>query len=206
MLTKNSLSIFLSKLSVFTSAKVKLEQYPTPSDVASDFMWQAYMNGHIQDKDVADLGAGSGILGIAALLLGAKMVHFVECDLDVIQILKKNLSVLNDTYEYEGTYEIHHMPVAKFTTAVDCVIENPPFGTKIKHADKEFLEQAFVIAPVVYSVHKTSTRSFIDAISRDFGYKVQQSFPYRYRLKNTMSFHQKSQTYIEVSCYLLIRN
>ena len=87
MITKSKLAITLSKLKVFDSAKVKLEQYPTDSEVAADVLWNAFMQGDIGNKIIADLGAGTGVLGIGALILGAKKVYFVEKDKDVIKLL-----------------------------------------------------------------------------------------------------------------------
>lgn len=51
----------------------------------------------------------------------------------------------------------------------DIVVMNPPFGTKRKNADREFLQAAFTIAEeTVYSLHKTSTRSFIHSFASKF--------------------------------------
>jgi len=72
MHTKSSLAIELSNLNVFSKAKVKLEQYPTDSEIAADVLWNAYMKDELKGKTIADLGCGTGILGIGALLLGAK--------------------------------------------------------------------------------------------------------------------------------------
>lgn len=44
----------------------------------------------------------------------------------------------------------------------DTVLMNPPFGTKLKGIDMQFLEFASIIARgAIYSLHKTSTREFI---------------------------------------------
>ena len=45
----------------------------------------------VEGRVVADFGCGNGILGIGALLLGAKQVYFVEKDHDVVEIMKENL-------------------------------------------------------------------------------------------------------------------
>ena len=87
MVSKSSLAIELSKLKVFNQANVSLEQYPTDSEIAATILWQAKMNNDIEDKIIADLGAGTGILGIGALLLGADYVYFVEKDEKAIEIL-----------------------------------------------------------------------------------------------------------------------
>lgn len=47
----------------------------------------------------------------------------------------------------------------------DVVIMNPPFGTRRKGADMEFLSAAFRLASEsVYSLHKSSTRAHIKRV------------------------------------------
>lgn len=48
----------------------------------------------------------------------------------------------------------------------DTVIMNPPFGTKIKGADMQFLRVACSLGPQqVYSLHKSSTRNHIHKVA-----------------------------------------
>lgn len=70
----------------------------------------------------------------------------------------------------------------------DIVVMNPPFGTRKKHADRIFLEAAFQIAHVaVYSLHKTSTRTFIESIPSKCQVK-HDACPNRYfRYENVLS-------------------
>jgi predicted RNA methylase len=52
----------------------------------------------------------------------------------------------------------------------DTVIMNPPFGTKRKGADMEFLRAAFSLASrSVYSLHKSSTRDHILKVAQRWG-------------------------------------
>ena len=71
-MTKTQLAVELSRLKTFQKPKMYLEQYPTDSEIAADMLWSADMQGDIEGKVIADLGAGTGILGIGALILGAK--------------------------------------------------------------------------------------------------------------------------------------
>src|SRR3989344_1050805 len=89
--SKSSLAIVLSSLKVFEGPKVKAEQYPIDSEIAAEVLWQAYLLGDISKVSVADLGAGTGILGIGALLLGAEKVYFVENDSLALETAKENL-------------------------------------------------------------------------------------------------------------------
>jgi len=52
-----------------------------------------------------------------------------------------------------------------FRCRADVVIMNPPFGTRRKGADMEFLRAAFLLAKEsVYSLHKSSTRAHIQRV------------------------------------------
>jgi len=200
MVSKSSLAIELSKLKVFNQANVSLEQYPTDSEIAATILWQAKMNNDIEDKIIADLGAGTGILGIGALLLGADYVYFVEKDEKAIEILKENLNNLN----IEDNFKIINSEIQEFNKKVDLVIQNPPFGTKEKHADKLFLEKAFEITTKIYSFHKTSTKVFIEKISEDHNFKIKEQIDFKFPLKATQKFHKKRIENIEVSCFKLV--
>jgi len=171
----------------FHSPKLEYEQYDTPAEIAAALVWQANMQGDISDKSILDAGSGTGILGIAALLLGAKHVHFVEIDADAISIMRENLSHFKFT-----EYTIHHMPIQDFIEQVDTVLENPPFGTKKKHADKAFLETAFRAGKVLYSIHKESTESFLRAIATDSGWKLTHRITRDFPLKKQFDFHTKA--------------
>src|SRR3989338_11601347 len=98
IITKSRLAIILSKLRQFENPKFLDEQYTTDSEIAAMVLWNAYMSGNIKGKTIAYLGAGTGILGIGALLLGAKKVFFVEKDENAVKILKENLEGTKEAY------------------------------------------------------------------------------------------------------------
>ncbi|MGM5482113.1 MAG: METTL5 family protein, partial [Nanobdellota archaeon] len=194
------LAIFLSKLKIFSSADFHSEQYPTDSEIAASSLWHAYMLGYIKGKVVADFGAGTGILGIGALLLGASKVYFVEKDIKAIEILKENLATIDS-----DSYEIIHGSIDEFKENIDIVLQNPPFGTKKKHADREFLVKAFESASLVFSFHKTSTLSFCQSIAKDYKFKVVERMDFEFPLKNTMKHHKSKIKRIDVSLFLFAK-
>lgn len=200
MFTKKQLAIQLSKLKAFENPKLLLEQYPTDSEIAATVLWDALMKGEIAGKIVADFGAGTGILGIGALLLGAKHVYFVEIDTPAVQVLKENLKMIDNAKKYT----ILTTNINKFNKTVDTVLQNPPFGTRQIHADKPFLEKAFSVASVVYSFHKTTTEAFVRAIADDFGFKISERYSFLFPLRHTYSHHTKKTEKIDVTCYRLI--
>jgi putative methylase len=204
MITKSQLAIILSKLKLFDNPKLMNEQYPTDSEVAADVLWQAYMLGDIKDKLIADLGAGTGILGIGALCLGARKVHFVEKDVSAISILQKNILEIEERYHARFSYEIVHGDVRDFNTAVNIVIQNPPFGTKEKHADQVFLETAFRISPVVYSFHTFESTQFIRKYAPNKKFLISHQWIFDFPLKKTYTFHKKDITRIKVGAFRFV--
>lgn len=200
MLTKKQLAIQLSKLQGFAEPKLKLEQYTTDPEIAATVLWDAMMKGDILNKEVADLGAGTGVLGIGALLLGAKHVSFVEKDAAAVSILQQNLHILRNK-----NYSVINMEVTAFTTPVHAVFQNPPFGTKLHHADKPFLEVACSVAEVVYSFHKTATEVFVRALAEDYGFSVAETYQFLFPLRQTYPHQRKRMEHIEVTCYRLVK-
>jgi len=201
---KTRLKIQLSKLKGFENPKPELEQYVTPGDVAADVLWNAFMQKDIEDKTLLDPCCGTGVLGIGALLLGAKFVYFNDYDVDAIKVLKENLGSFP---EFEGKFRImkEHIPDTEIEK-IDAIIQNPPFGTKIKHADKMFLEFGFKLSPVIYSLHKIESKHFIDKLSKDNNYQVTHIWLYDFELQMTMKFHTKKLERIRVGCFRLERN
>ncbi len=198
MVSRRSLAVALSKLQVFKSPKVKLEQYPTESDLAAELLWHAHLRGELSGKRVIDLGAGTGILAIGAALLGAE-VTAVEKDAKAIEILRENVRC------YEGTDNIViiQSDIADFSEAGDLVIMNPPFGTKERHADRCFLEKARGLAPVIYTIHKATTKKFITAFCRDNDLRIEWQADRDFPLRQTMSHHQKRRERVAVTLYRL---
>jgi putative methylase len=83
---------------------------------------------------------------------------------------------------------------------VEIVMENPPFGTKVRHRDIEFLQKAFEIAPVVYSFHKTQTVGFLEKFAEKRDYRMTHRFDFSFPLKATQNHHKRRIFRIKVSC------
>ena len=201
-LTKSRLAILLSKLAVFENPKLMLEQYATDSEAAAQALWFAYMNGDIEGKDVADFGCGPGIFGVAALLLGSEKVYFVDNDKEAIEICRKNIAA---AVGEEDNAVILADDIAKFKERVDTVVQNPPFGTKAKHADRQFLLQAFKVGQAVYSIHKIETADFVKKIAADNGFTVTNILPLQLQLKNTYEFHRSKMRRVDVGMFRIVK-
>ena len=201
-MSKSGLAISLSKLKVFEYPKVSKEQYPTDSEIAASVIWNGHILGDIGGKVIADLGCGTGILGIGALLLGAKRVYFIDIDKIALEAAKFN--VLNAKSESStlgyanfilgGIKEVN-LP------KVDVVLQNPPFGTKVKHSDRLFVEKALEIAHVVYSFHKSESKAFLKGFAAKKNAKITHIWDFRFPLKASFGFHRRQIHRIGVSCF-----
>jgi len=201
MTSKKELAIFLSELKVFEVSKVKYEQYSTPSEYAADFLWKAYMNNDLYDRRVIDLGCGTGILTIGAGILGAK-IDGIDIDSDAIKTAKENRNFANRLLNTKLNVRFFVRDIRKLKgLKAETVIQNPPFGTKIKHMDIIFLEKALEIAPVVYSMHKMETREFIEEYCRKRGFKSRLINKYLFSLQPTMKMHEKRKHNVEVGLW-----
>ena len=198
--TKSQLAIVLSKLKQLKEPKPYLEQYPTESEIAAEVLWFAYMNKDI-NKTIADLGCGTGLLGIGALLLDAKKVLFVDIDDKSLEIAKQNIKSINKDFLKKS--EFLKTDIKDFKKQADVVIQNPPFGIKLKHADKTFLETAFRTSPVIYSFHKLETRDFINKLAEKHSFRITHFWTFDWPLKQTMKYHKKKLQYIKVGCWRL---
>ncbi|MEM4756207.1 MAG: METTL5 family protein [Candidatus Woesearchaeota archaeon] len=202
-----SLAIKLEALQGFEKPNPKTEQYRTESTIAATMLWHAYLNNNLANQKVVDFGCGTGILGIGALLLGAKQCLFVDYDASALAILKKNLETTKCTRKAKIIqYEIKQYPeenkeLEQLLVAYKpyLLVQNPPFGTKKKHADLSFLLLGFLHTKVIYSIHKTSTLHFLEKKAKEQGWHIQEIVHHNYPLKPTMQYHKKNKKIIKTS-------
>lgn len=198
--SKKDLEIVLSKLKVYEKPSLLLEQYPTPSNIAAEWVWNLALKGEVAGKIIADAGCGPGILGLGLLLMGAKQVIFIDKDAEIMRICRENYDFLKEEYEIGEAEFIAH-DISLFDGEADIMVQNPPFGTKQEHADKKFLEKAFAAAPIVYSMHKWSTQKFVEAIAKDHGFKITDVWRYEFPIKAVFKFHEKPLQIIDVGLW-----
>lgn len=182
--TKKSLEITVSKLFDYSNKKPSLEQYSTPSSIASKLVWNAYMNGDISDKVVMDLGCGNGILGISALLLGAKKVIFVDVDKKALEVCKKNLESFDLT-----NFKLINKNVVDVKIKVDIILMNPPFGVQTPNLDILFLKQSKILGKKIYLIYKGDGEKIIRKELQNVKFTLISKE--NLTLKNQFSFHSK---------------
>jgi len=83
----------------------------------------------------------------------------------------------------------------------DTVVMNPPFGTKRKHLDRTFLAKAIGIAPVTYSIHKSSTRDYLLKYLERRGCGVRAILEYTLEIPRMFERHMKRRYPVRVDCY-----
>lgn len=192
-----NLAILLSKLKVFNNPDPNLEQYPTDSEIANQVLNNVNLIDHIKGKTIADFGAGTGILGIGCTFFNPSIVYLIEKDVNAITDMIENLRFL----EKVDHLELLPMDVIDFNKKVNIVIQNPPFGTKQKRIDIQFLDKAFSIANVVYSFHKTITKDYIQEFANRQGFDTTHTWDYQFPLKQTMKQHKKTIQRIQVTVF-----
>ncbi|NJL44422.1 MAG: methyltransferase [Nitrosarchaeum sp.] len=204
----------LQALATFEKARDDLEQYTTPAEIAAAMLWHAYIRGRIENQSVADLGAGCGILGIGALLLGAREVHFIDTDSAACALIRQNLCSLHlpvrDAEQEEGRFgqaQVHCSPVLAFRTPVTTVVQNPPFGTRSTGADVAFLAQACSVAQqAIYTLHKTTTLPYLRKTIAGFGWQVEEEQDLAYPLPAARDFHERKRHEIAVTWLTLVKD
>ncbi|XP_021723603.1 methyltransferase-like protein 5 [Chenopodium quinoa] len=195
----------LGNLDQFASPKIELEQYPTGPHIASRMLYTAENSfGDVSDKVVADFGCGCGTLGIAAALLGADHVIGFDVDAESLEIAYLNAEDLELDMNFVQC-DIRNLGCRGKT--VDTVVMNPPFGTRNKGADMDFLSVALKVASqAVYSLHKTTTRDHVGKTAlRDYNAKSAEVLcELRYDVPQLYKFHKKKEVDIAVDLWRFV--
>ncbi len=194
--SRRELEVRLERAPPFNNPLRKLEQYVTPSDIASELLWSAYMHGLIKDKLVVDLGCGTCKLAYGAALLGASQIICVDIDREALNIGKNFMSyeAPKIPVEYIETDIRTAIPIRKVN---DCtVIMNPPFGVWSKRADVEFLRAAMSICKNVLSIHKKSNglHDRLKTIAQKYNVIADRKM----RLRMSFSTHRRRSYYVDV--------
>ncbi|MEM0448805.1 MAG: METTL5 family protein [Methanomassiliicoccales archaeon] len=193
---KKELEILLEAVQPFQAPNPTSEQYHTPAIIAADMLFTAYSLGDIYDKNVIDLGCGTGMLAIAAALLGARSVKGVERDPSALELAKLNVQKMG------VNVELILSDIQNFQGNTDTVVMNPPFGAQNRHADRPFLDKAMEVAQVAYSLHNAITQEFLLRMIQSAGAEVRILKRYKLGIPHTFAFHKRERKDVSV---LLLR-
>ncbi len=192
--SKRQLEVQLGQLRILEYPQLKLEQYPVSPEIASELLYMAGFEHH-DLRNIIDLGTGTGRLAIGAGLMGAETVLGVDIDKRAIALADENARkvgvdvewVISDLDGVRGPF--------------DAVVMNPPYGTRTPHNDTRFLSRALELAPVAYSIHKSSTREFLMRFARRKGWEVDAVRSMTMRIPHLFEFHRKKWKTIRVDLY-----
>lgn len=190
---KRQLEITLQRLMPVISRSPRLEQYPTPADIAADILWVAFAAGDIEGRGVVDLGCGNGILAIGAMLLGARHAVGVDVDPEAIRVARQNAADAGVDIEF------FEADVSETKGAFDTVIMNPPFGSQTRHADRPFIEKALRAAHRTYSLHNDGTEQFVGKLVASLGGVSVPVKRYKFEIPYVFEFHRKATESVSVS-------
>lgn len=186
-LRKRDLEMRLEAVPAHATPRADLEQYRTPPVVAADVLWNAYALGDVAERTILDLGCGTGMLALGALLLGAPVATGVDVDAGAVALARETATKLGVAERFQT--EVHD--VDGFTWPADTCIMNPPFGAQTRHADRPFLNAAFRSSPVVYSFHLAETQMWVESYAARAGVVTTHVWPYHFPLKAQFAFHEK---------------
>jgi len=196
--SKRQLEIQLGRLGIFQAPKLGLEQYPVSPEVAAELLYMAGFEHRDLKGETIDLGTGTGRLAIGAAIIGSVKVVGVDIDETAIALARENAVaagvkvkwLVSDIDDVEGKY--------------DTVIMNPPYGTRSPHLDVRFLERAFELAPISYSIHKSSTRDYLRGVIAKKNRKVDAVRSMNLNIPNLFPFHHKKWENVKVDLYRII--
>lgn len=196
---KKHLEMRLQSIPTHPKPKVGLEQYTTPSVIASDLIWNAYSLGDVENRNIVDLGCGTGVFAIGSALMGANFSVGIDVDEDSIDLameVRDKLKVDNadfiacDICEFDEAFD------------ADTVFQNPPFGSQ-RNADSgqdlKFIQRAIRFDPqVLYSFHMASTEEFLIKYYNDNNLEITHIFRYKFPIPKIYDFHTKEKRDVDV--------
>ena len=223
LIRKLDLELFLSQIQPHPSPNVHLEQYTTSEAVAATMLYlAAYTYGDILDKQVLDLGCGTGRLAIGCAFLGAKSVVGVDIDKLAVKLALENSAKLGFKTKVDWVAGDVNAIDGKFNT----VLQNPPFGVQKRGADRVFLEKALQVADAVYSLHnhprtdmqlvkklkanrgsllQVSPSPFIQKFAEEHGGSVEAVYALLMTIPRMFDFHTKARSEIIIDLYAIRR-
>jgi len=192
---QKELEIILQKVPTYERPNPYIEQYMTPANIAADIIYTAYQYGDIQDKTVIDLGCGTGIFSYAAKIANAKEVIGIDIDKEAVKIAK-NFAEKNNLNIKFLTKDVKDINIK-----CDTVIMNPPFGAQKSNrwADRRFIEKAFEISKVIYTMHLTKTIEFIEKMITSLNGEINYYKKYAFPIKHSFLFHNKKTLKVDIT-------
>ncbi|PSC71671.1 methyltransferase 5 [Micractinium conductrix] len=199
------LESLMQDIAPFEDPKIDLEQYPTGPHLAARLLFTvANTYDEFDGQTVVDLGCGTAMLSIGAAMLGAQHVIGLDIDDDALRVAQSNVEEYEDPLPIDFVKCDVRQVGLQARLKADTVVTNPPFGTRRKGADMEFLRAAFALSRnSIYSLHKSSTRDYIQKFAQRelHASSAEVLAQLRYDLPASYKFHKQKSKDIEVDLW-----
>tara|TARA_B100001559_G_scaffold300590_1_gene286830 strand:+ start:4308 stop:4946 length:639 start_codon:yes stop_codon:yes gene_type:complete len=195
------LAMRISKLDDFTSPMIELEQYTTKGNLAARWIRLAKDMGDIpMGCTVADLGCGTGVLGLGALFCGASNAIMIDIDQSALDIVHNNAVSAG----FSENIEIICSDVAAVTLEhTDLILCNPPWGTQKMGADAPFLQAIRNAGVPAYLLHSSDAKHV--AVRFDsWGWHVHEAFSAQFDLGSSHAHHTRRRATTQATLWRLL--
>ena len=194
--------MLLSSLPPHPCGDIELEQYTTSGDIAASWLAQIAAFGDLStDSSIADLGAGNGILGVGAALMGVPQVVLVEVD-------EQACSVAFQSIEQAGVSDYVEIFCKRVDDSLDLsgadlIISNPPWGTQNPKSDRPFLDAIIRSNTIAHLMHSAEA-THIETIFKSAGWEVERYWETDFALPASYSHHYSRQGKTRVGFWRLL--
>ncbi len=205
IIPRRELELFLNSIGSHPTPKLSLEQYTISAEVAAEILYiAAFQHDDIVEKDVIDLGTGTGRLALGAAFLGARSATGIDIDLDALAFARRQAAISQLGKKVQWVLADIETIVGEF----DTVLQNPPFGVRRKGADRKFIEKALELGSVVYSLHKSgrSNREFIKRLIQKHSGSITEVYQMDFVIPRTFQFHRKKRHHTKVDLFRVMSN
>ncbi|CAE8720530.1 unnamed protein product, partial [Polarella glacialis] len=204
-LKQKHLAMILSGLPKHPAKNAKLEQYATDGDIAARWLCGIDSQEAFAEAEdgIADLGAGNGILGIGAMLLGAPRATFVEVDDLAADALEAGLRE-HDLLQRATILRSDITQVDTIAFACDVVLMNPPWGQR-SHADRPFLEASIALARRAVHVMHSSFAVHLEPWASDGGWEAEKWMEAEFPLPRTYAHQKQDRAFTKAGMWRLRR-
>jgi len=188
---QRQLAMLLSSLPPHPCGDIELEQYSTSGDIAASWLAQIAAFGDLStDSSIADLGAGNGILGIGAALMGVSQVVLVEVDEQACSVAFQSIeqACVSDSVEIFCKRVDDSLDLS----GADLIISNPPWGTQKAKSDRPFFDAIIRSNTIAHLMHSAEA-THIEAIFESAGWEVKRYWETDFALPAAYSHHYSRQ-------------
>ena len=192
------LAMALSALEPHPMQRSDLEQYATEGDLAARWLAAVASYGDLEGQHVVDVGAGNGILGLGAHMLGAAAVRLIEADANVAEVAVRNAAQVAADAEVVVTSVGASADLGHVDRSV--LISNPPWGVQTAGADRPVLDAMFSSKAAVIHLMHHAEAGHVEALAASHGWVSEDVLRAPFRLPLVHDHQRSGRRTTEVLC------